>query len=238
MQNHICISFGIADTFFVMYTPDSTYHIYSTDVLTLTSMAEKSEIQLRMIPNTLISTYSSINESVSCEVPLVNNEHSPATGKGMCWMAAMAALFNGRFGSSLTAMNIYDQLKNSYGYEPEDHTIWYQRFFGMYSVTCNIFQTMLFYETIKSCISDGKPIICRISDSDNWNAHAVTIKAVRRSSSVPSGYNCSYVYYYTVMDPGIDSSAHYSVMIIDPTDDSVSYTSEGYTFVNWYGTVY
>ena len=246
LQNNTPVSFGIVDTALVMYTSFETYHVYSDEVLLAVSDVSKAVIQLRPIPSTLTTCYVTEEYTTCGNLPLINNDYNDSMSAGICWAACLASMFNFRIATQLTAKDVYNYLKTYYpSTEPQSGQLSYSRFFARYGIPCNFFSSPLGYETVKSCLNGDKPVICQIYNVYNGSvAHAVLLQAARRSNSIPSGFNTSssYIYYYTVMDPGVEppaTSAHYAVMIVDPADEMIiSYTSDAFTFTRWQVSTY
>lgn len=162
-------------------------------------------------------------------VPYVANANSPASGKGICWAACVAAIANYRVGKSHTALSLHNQLWSYYtgmdakNYPTGDET-WIKRAFTYCGMSYTYIESGLRGSQISSALSNGRPIYMSVLNSDG--GHAVVIKGI-------------YVYgngnnYYQIMDP--NTSGTVTVTVSDNVLNDSSYftcTLSTGTYSNW-----
>lgn len=186
------------------------------------------------------------------DVPYVKNEYYLVNKNGkvekewICWAAAAASIikyrsaeatFNGENAETLTAMDVFNRVKNNYpnAGTPTGNRDWMRYTFDTYfpgNWTLN--PSGANFDTVLSIIeNEGKPISCWIEDG--FHAHFVVI----------SGLTYGYGYYYYAL---IDSNSIYDLgtdkRILVQVSSSPSVTSftypaaNGVTYNKWNSYIY
>lgn len=172
--------------------------------------------------------------SASVDVTHVENEKCPY-GHGLCWAACMAMMVNKRNGKSLSALDVWTDMKTSGNSDPVgDVSIISRTFNNKYNYDHVLFvnQSISASEAL-GALSSNKPIYIAVS-GDN-TAHSLVICGI----TINNSSSTSAVITYTVDDPNKTRLQSFTV-VGSPTKviSSIAYFSDGSVYNKWTDTIY
>lgn len=168
--------------------------------------------------NTRVHPYSR-----NLAVPFVQNHN---INGGICWAAAIASKQNYINNNSVTALDVYYTLKNTYNQTPTGIPYWINKGFELYNIPCTTVYRMLDCVEIYNHINNNNPMLMEIFNSSGIG-HAVVIAGITINSDASGVYRL------------VDSNRTTYVDVAVPADvmtaDSpfVYVTNYGYTFDDW-----
>ena len=155
---------------------------------------------------------SGYSESNYLDVPIIENESSPDTGSGLCWLASTLSVSKyNNSAISYTLLTLYYSLRNvyppsTYGY-PTGTSDFFLRAFWLNGITANYLTSGMTYSEVKNQIDSYKPVISVLMNSTLTSSHAVVICGYSKSTQT----GLYYYYYYRIMDPNCDNYVLVSV---------------------------
>ncbi len=161
-------------------------------------------------------------------------ENATAGGKGLCWAASIAAVSNYRKGTSYSALDIYNALKNAYGGTPIGDDTWYRRGFGYCNMSCVFSPNNMQFSSLYTALrTHNRPVIFNVYRTNNngevEGGHAVVLKYLCGGNEYTT---------YGFADPNNSNTVYINFEDPNCDPDNFVYYNGHNTYTIWASSVY